>query len=224
MHAESAPSSPAPADPAGPAAPLDPGAFTPLPERDPRLAFRLAVAAGVLALALAGFGFYVYRTFFYVDLSPAWSIPPPGDRKDKAARPMGGGTLTPGAEREVAAQPVHREAPADKPRSEEAPPRPDPVPTTAPRPAMARIPAPPFAPREPKPSPDAVATRAVVKPAAVPAESCTEALAAVGLCTPGASPRARTPAEAARKPAAAPQPDAAACREDVAALGLCSPP
>lgn len=214
MHAESAPSSPAPADPAGPQAPLDPGAFKPIPERDPRFAFRLAVAAGVLVIALAGFGVYVYRTLYYVDLSPAWSTPPTADRKGAAPGPLNEEASTPALEA-AATRPSSRQAIADAPQSEGAPATADPPQAAAPPSAMSRPPAQRTAPREPKPAPDAVATRVGPKPAAVSAASCTEALAAMGLCTPGPVPRAQVPADVAGDPAA--------CSKGVAALGLCSP-
>lgn len=230
MQSESAPSTPASAGPAATDAPLSPELFKPLPARDPRFAFRAAVAAGALVLAVAGLAFYLYRTFFYADFSPAmtWRAPPTEERAGAAAGPMGTGVLSPTEATRPPTPLPGRGATAITPRSDEAPARADPPPASSPRTASAPATLPRSALRAPQvPLEDAAARAAlrpsVTKPAAIASESCTEALVAMGLCTPAERPRIPARANTVAETAAPSQQDTATCREGVAALGLCTP-
>ncbi len=182
--------------------------FKPLPRRDPQFAFRVTVVGGVLAVVVAGGAYFLYKNFLFTDFSPAYmrSAPAGEERKGGLAGQVGTGVVTPTIRPEAPAPVPERDAAAISPESVETPP-PGPQ-----RP----VPAEPRAPRKAAPA------RVAIKPAAVRAESCTEALAAVGLCQSAAPQGVRAPADAPPKPAAQ-RPAAASCQEGVAALGLCEP-
>jgi len=224
-------------------APLSAEVFKPLPARDPQFAFRVAVASGVLVVVLGAAAYYLYKNFFFADFSLAYkrSVPAAEVRKDGAPGPASTGA-EPAATGVIKPVPVPQgEAPAMAPESvaparieappsapprsappRSAPPRSAPPPSAPPRSASARstelqsAPSESRAPRKPAPA------RIAVKPAAIGAASCTDALAAVGLCV-SASPQApRTTGDAVSKPAAA-QSGAGSCQDGISALGLCTP-
>jgi hypothetical protein len=231
MQPDAAPTTSAPGGPAGTNASLDPAAFKPLPKRDPRFAFRVAVAGGGLAVALIALGYYVYQSFFYADFSPALTsaVPATEDRTRATTGPVGGGMLGPDAEEKVETQARSRQEAAAMPQTEEATKRDSSSSIASPAPTRSATPSPRPVPRVPQTPPNGAVGRAApkpqaIKPAAVAAESCSEALAAMGLCTPAAPRRAQAPGGRAAAPAAAAAPPAsAACKEGVAALGLCAP-
>jgi hypothetical protein len=199
--------------------PLNADVFKPLPRRDPRLAFRIAVAGGVLAVAVAGAAYYLYRNFFFADFSPAYlrAVPAGEERKGVAAGTVGTGAAGATVETNAPTPVPERETAAIVPES--APRHPTPARAAPPRATPARIaPAELHAPRKAAPA------RIAVKPAAIRAEACTEALSAVGLCVSAAPQAARTAGgDSASKSAAPPQPGSGSCQEGVSALGLCAP-
>jgi len=230
MQSESAPTTPAPVGPAEADALLDPQVFRPLPKRDPRLAFRLAVVGAGLALAVIGGGVYIYRNFFYADFSPSLSSPVPGreDRARATADSAGTGALGPNAEGQIQAQPAASQGAVAAPQTEKAlsrasslaAPSAPPAATPPPRGNEARRTAIQATPSKPAATGSAATKPATIKPAVVSTGSCTQALAAMGLCTPTAPRRATVSRGPATGQAATPAP--ADCKEGVAALGLCT--
>lgn len=193
--------------------------FKPLPRRDPRLAFRIAVAGGVLTAAVAGGAYYLYRNFFFADFSPAYlrAVPAAEERKGIATGPVGTGVTATTIEAQVPADAPERQTSAKAPEFATRPP--------APRLTAQPPPVPPrTAPAESRAPRKAAPVRIAVKPAAIRAEACTEALSAVGLCVSAAPQAARAAGgDATSKSVAPPQPGAGSCQEGVSALGLCAP-
>lgn len=199
----------------------DPVSFRPLPKRDPQFLLRAAVASGVVLVVLVGAVYFIYMNFFLADFSPAYTrrMPASDERKEAAPGPAAAGKLVPPPvvhtpAPQAATPSLPQEKPVLAPRAA--------VPSTAaPRPA----PAPSKAPGKAPPPRAAVkpAAAATAKPADIAVESCTEALAAIGLCVAGAAPqaRARTPAQSVPPPAAGAR--TTPCEDGVAALGLCAP-
>jgi hypothetical protein len=205
-------------------APLSADVFKPLPQRDPRFAFRVAVASGVLTVAVAGAAYYLYRNFFFADFSPAYlrAVPATEERKGVATGPVGTSVTTTTTEAQAPAPVPERNTAAAA--LEPAPPSPGPARAASARAAPARAAPARSVPAEPRAPRKAVPARIAVKPASMRAEECTEALSAVGLCG-SAAPQAASVAagDAASKPAATPQRGTGSCQEGVSALGLCAP-
>lgn len=190
-------------------APLTADVFKPLPKRDPQFAFRVAVASGVLVLVVAGAGYYLYRNFLFVDFSPAFtrSLPANTSRMGVAPSLVDTGKVAPSPEANAPTPAPQGEAVVSPPQSATRPP-----PVTRSAPADLR------APRK-----TASESSAAIKPAAVSPASCTQAMAAVGLCQAASSEGSRAPSAAASTPKGPAQPRAASCEGGVAALGLCAP-
>jgi hypothetical protein len=169
----------------------------------------VTVVGGVLAVVVAGAAYYLYKNFLFTDFSPAYmrSAPAGEGRAGGLSGQVGTGVVTPTTEPAPSAPVPERDAPAVAPESVATPP---PVPQ---RPVASE----PRAPRKAAP------LRIAVKPAAVRAEACTEALAAVGLCGTAVPPTVRVSGDTAAKPAEAPRASTGSCKEGVAALGLCPP-
>ena len=213
-------------EPAGDAldAALSADVFKPLPRRDPRLAFRIAVAGGVLVVTVAGAAYYLYRNFFFADFSPAYlrAVPAVEERKGIATGPVGTGATTATTEAQTPTPAPERETASVAPESAPSPRTPalSPPARTGPRRAAPALIAPAKldAPRQAAPA------RIAVEPTAIRAEACTEALSAVGLCVSAAPQAARAAGgDAASKSGAPPQPATGSCQEGVSALGLCAP-
>jgi hypothetical protein len=191
--------------------------FKPLPKRDPQFAFRVAVASGVLVMVVAGAGYYLYRNFLFVDFSPAFtrSMPPDASRMGVAPGPVDTGKVTPTPETSVPTPAPEANAPTPARQGEAAvsPPKSVTQPPAPLRPAPAER----RAPRK-----TASESSAAIKPAAVSPASCTQAMAAVGLCQAASPEESRTPAAAASAHARGSAQGAASCEGGVAALGLCA--
>jgi hypothetical protein len=200
---------------------LDVELFKPLPQRDPQFFYRAAVTSGVAIAVLGAAAYYVYTNFFFADFSPVYTrtMPATEDRTDAGTGPAAAGKVTPAPEAEARPLVPQAETPAIAAESPAMAPR-----AAVPSPATAGGDAAPSkAPSKAAPPQSAArpAAAAMVKPAAIGAGSCTEAIAAVGLCAAEAKPRARPPAESKSTPA--PRPGAVPCEQGVAALGLCVP-
>ena len=206
----------------------DPVAFKPLPPRDPQFFLRATVASGVVLAVLAGGAYFLYKNFFLADFSPAYTrrMPASDERKEAAAGPAAAGRVAPPAVMQTPAPRTATPAPqAAKPSL------PQETLVSAPRAAVPSTAAPRSAPALSKSPGKSPPPRAAVKPAAAatakPADiavgSCTEALAAIGLCAAAAPPQGRVRAPAEIAPASAPLPRTTPCEASVAALGLCAP-
>jgi len=191
--------------------------FKPLPRRHPRTIVH-AVAAGAATVAtLSGLAYYLYDNFFYTDFSSVYVRVKSAEESGADSAPSGhsagaiGSEATPTGpagpiEAGKAAGPAgitgSDAAPAEPARSIEA--------GKAARPAGAT-------------ARTAATARKAGKPELSGAAPCTEAVAAVGLCTPGPGQARDVRAAASTGQAVEREkPRAAACTEATTALGLCT--
>jgi hypothetical protein len=193
-----------------------------LPGRRSRWPSRVIVGTAILAaIAALGLGYYTYRQRSLVDAPQA---PAASSKTIDRGASAGAGVIGPDA---TAGDTKPAEADARLPRPAISPSVTPPAASASAMENQAR------AGRQPVESKEAKATAATIaRPQAIsagragergpsPQDACTEAAAALGLCT--AKPVLKKQATDARKSGGQEPPFAQPCTEAVAALGLCAP-
>lgn len=188
--------------------------FKPLTRPPLRITAGVLAAGAVVAAVLAVLGYRAYEMLSYSDIPIAKVRVSPAASGEVRARETAGSDSSAGR---IAAA---IDAPAVKPDGGAAFPGAAALPTEAAPMAAARVPS-----AAPRANAQTAAARKAVVREAPRAEPCTEAIAAIGLCTlrPGQAMAARAAPAVDGKTAPRAQPGAGPCTEALTVLGLCTP-